>query len=226
MMKELFRWRKGLRHMSSRAWKVIAAVFIMTHSTGVWGETLPTYDELKAMVDGPWHHVPNAVSSLQFNKDEAKCRVISAQTPANSTTVSVVERVRWAALVNCLTASGYEPGAAATKTMLSNDSTSKLAALRFDDYSCADIARLRKTSPMVDTVFFVWARGLISGWNASAEKPILKVDPAAMRTDDQLKFIRSFCDGNPSKLYLAGVMELLAKLKSEKVKATGEVEEQ
>jgi hypothetical protein len=47
-----------------------------------------------------------------------------------------------------------------------------------------------------------------------------------MRTDDQLKFIRPFCDANPSKLYLEGVMALLAKLKSEKVRATGAVEGQ
>jgi hypothetical protein len=213
--------------MSSRAWKVLPAMVVMALATDAWGQTLPTYDELKAMVDGPWHHVPNAVSSLQFNKDEAKCRVVSAQTPVDSAAaVSAVARVRWAVLVNCLNASGYEPGATPTKTTLSNDSIVKLAALRFDNYSCAEIARLRKTSPMADTLFFTWARGFISGWNASAEKPILKVDPAAMRPDEQLKFIRSFCDANPSKLYFEGVMELLAKLKSEKVKATGKMEEE
>jgi hypothetical protein len=85
---------------------------------------------------------------------------------------------------------------------VSNESNSKLAALRFDDYSCADIARLRKTNSAVDSLFFTWARGFISGWNASAEKGILKVDPAALRPDDQLKFIRTFCDANPSKLFV------------------------
>jgi hypothetical protein len=205
------------------AWKIFPVIAFVALPFGVRGQT---YDELSAMVAGPWHHVPDAVGPLQFNKDEAKCRVVSAQTPINSTTVSVVERVRWTVLVNCLKAGGYEPGATPTKTTLSNESNSKLAALRFDDYSCADVARLRKASPMVDTVFFIWARGFISGWNASAEKPILKVDPAAMRPDEQLKFIRSFCDANPSKLYIAGVMELLAKLKYEKTKATGKAEEE
>jgi hypothetical protein len=195
--------------------------------TGAWGQAVPTYDELKAMVDGPWHHVPNAVGSLQLNRDQAKCNVVAAQTPINSTTTSVVERVRWTVYVNCLKASGYEPGGTPTKTSIpSSDGTSKLAAQRWDDYTCAEIARLRKTSPNVDVLFFTWARGFISGWNAATEKPILKVDPAAMRPDDQLKFIRSFCDANPSKLYFAGVMELLAQLKSEKVKATGKAEEE
>jgi hypothetical protein len=109
---------------------------------------------------------------------------------------------------------------------VSNESTTKLAALRFDDHSCADIARLRKTNAAIDSLFFTWARGFISGWNASAEKGILKVDPAALRPDDQLKFIRAFCEANPSKLYLAGVMELLAKLKYEKTRATGKAEEE
>jgi hypothetical protein len=69
--------------MPSRAWKVLPAIAIMALSFGVQGQT---YNELSAMVAGPWHHVPNAVSPLQFNKDEAKCRVVSAQTPIDSTT--------------------------------------------------------------------------------------------------------------------------------------------
>jgi hypothetical protein len=31
-----------------------------------------------AAVAGPWHHVPNAMSAQQFNRDAAKCRVIAA----------------------------------------------------------------------------------------------------------------------------------------------------
>ena len=205
------------------AWKTFSAIAFMALPFAAQSQT---YDELSAMVTGPWHHVPKAVNSLQFNKDQASCRVVSAQTPITSTTVSVVERVRWTVFINCLKANGYEPGAAPTKTAITTDSsTSKLAALRFDDYSCAEIAQLRKNSPMVDALFFTWARGFISGWNASADKPVLKIDPAAMRQDEQLKFIQSFCEKNPSKLYLAGVMELLAKLKYQKAKATGKTEE-
>jgi hypothetical protein len=205
------------------AWKLFPVIAFLALPFGVRGQT---YDELSAMVAGPWHHVPNAVSSLQLNKDQAKCNVVAAQTPINSTTTSVVERVRWTVFVNCLKASGYEPGGAPTKTSTpSNDGNSKLAAQRWDDYTCAEIARLRKTSPNVDVLFFTWARGFIGGWNAATEKPILKVDPTAMPQDEQLKFIRSYCDGNPSKLYLAAVMELLAKLKYEKTKATGKAEE-
>jgi hypothetical protein len=207
--------------MSLRSWKMLPAVAILALPFTARGQT---YDELSAMVAGPWHHVPNAVSTLQFNKDEAKCKVVSAQTPINSSTPAVVERTRWTVLINCLKASGYEPGQAPTKTTLPKDSTSKLAALRFDDYSCADIARLRKTSPGVDALFFTWARGFISGWNASAEKPILKVDPAEMKSNEQFRFIQAFCESNPSKLYLESVLELMAKLKYEKSKRTGNVE--
>jgi len=62
--------------MSPRAWKMALAIVMMVFPFGVRGQT---YDELSAMVSGPWHHVPNPLSSLQFNRDEAKCRVISAQ---------------------------------------------------------------------------------------------------------------------------------------------------
>jgi hypothetical protein len=205
------------------AWKIVPLAAFIALPFAVRGQT---YDELSAMVSGPWHHVPNAVGALQLNKDQAKCNVVAAQTPVDSTTPAVVERVRWTVFVNCLKASGYEPGGAPTKTKLSDDGTSKLSAQRWDDYRCAEIARLRKTSSNVDVLFFTWARGFISGWNAAAEKPILKVDPGAVPTDEQLKFIRSYCDRNPSKLYLAAVMELLAKLKYEKTKATGKAEEE
>src|SRR6267378_360023 len=204
--------------MRSHGWKILSAIAV---SVLPFGALCQTYDELSGMVRGPWHHVPYAVSAVQFNRDEAKCKVVSAQTPIDSTTPAIVERVRWTVLINCLKASGYEPGNAPTETTLSRDSTSKLASLRFDDYSCSDIARLRKTSPGVDALFFTWTRGFISGWNASAEKSIFKVDPAAMPPDEQLKFIRAFCDANPAKLYLAGVTELLAKLKYEKARTTG-----
>lgn len=175
---------------------------VMMFPLGVQGQT---YDELSAMVTGPWHHLPNALTPLQFSREEAKCRVVSGQTPVNSTTPAVVERIRWTVLVNCLKAAGYEPGSATvTKPVASSSDLSKLAALRFDDYSCADIARLRKTSPGVDTLFFTWARGYISGWNMSAEQPMLRVDPAAMPAFDQLKFMREFCDANPlSSIWLA-----------------------
>jgi len=209
--------------MSPRAWKTLLAIAVVAISTGAWGQT---YDELKAMVDGPWHHVPNAVGPPQLNKDQAKCNVVASQTPVDSTTSAVVQRVRWTVFVNCLKASGYEPGVPPTKTTLSNDGTSKLSAQRWDDYSCAEISRLRKKNPNVDALFFTWARGFISGWNAATEKPILKVDPTAVPPDEQLKFIRSYCDENPSKLYLAGVMQLLARLKFEKAKATGKTEEE
>ncbi|SIO56022.1 hypothetical protein SAMN05443247_08181 [Bradyrhizobium erythrophlei] len=208
--------------MRPRGWKILSAIAVMVLP---FGALCQTYDELSAMVSGPWHHIPNAVSALQFNRDEAKCRVVSAQTPIDSTTPAVVERVRWTVLVNCLKASGYEPGNAAAFAPAASNDVTKLAALRFDDYSCADITRLRKTSPGVDALFFAWARGFISGWNASAEKPILKVDPTAVRQDDQLKFIRAFCEANPSKLYLAGVFELLSKLKYEKARSTGKADE-
>jgi hypothetical protein len=78
--------------MSPRFWKILPAVAVLLLPFGALGQN---YQELSAMVTGPWHHVPNARSNLEFNREIAKCRVISAQTPVNSTTPAVVEIVRW-----------------------------------------------------------------------------------------------------------------------------------
>ena len=51
------------------------------------------------------------------------------------------------------------------------------------------------------------------------------MDPTVIDPDEQLKFIRAFCEANPIKLYMAAVIELLAKLKYEKTGRTGKVEE-
>jgi hypothetical protein len=51
------------------------------------------------------------------------------------------------------------------------------------------------------------------------------VDPTFIDPDEQLKFIRAYCEANPSKLYMAAVFELLAKLKYEKARRTGKTEE-
>jgi hypothetical protein len=69
-----------------------------------------TYDELAAIVAGPWHHTPNPVSKSQLDRDDARCRVVAAQTPVNSTTPAVVARVRWTTQINCMKSLGYEPG--------------------------------------------------------------------------------------------------------------------
>jgi hypothetical protein len=95
--------------LSRKEWAHAIAGSVMSLSTGAYCQS---YQELSAMVTGPWHHVPDARGTLEFNKEMAKCQVVSAQTPVNSTTPAVVEIVRWRVLINCLKASGYEPGVA------------------------------------------------------------------------------------------------------------------
>jgi hypothetical protein len=139
--------------------------------------------------------------------------MIAGQTPE-------IDDIKFSVVfINCLRAEGYVPGSAPSVEQHS------FASNRFDDYSCADISELKKKSANADVLFFVWARGFISGWNASTEKPVLKVDPTILETDKQLKFIRAYREANPTKLYLAAVMELLAKLKYEKARLTGKTEE-
>jgi hypothetical protein len=215
--------------MRTRSWKILAAIAVMAFPFGVQGQT---NDELSAMVTGPWHHVPNAVSPLQFNKDEAKCRVVSAQTPINSTTPAVVERVRWTVLINCLKASGYEPGPALAKTKTAppqdTPSAAKITLMvaKIEDLSCAQFLQLRKITATADYLFFAWARGFITAWNVLSENAVLRVDPSVIQSEAQQKLLQDYCAANPSKMYMESVSNLLAKLKYEKAKATGKVEEQ
>jgi hypothetical protein len=51
--------------MPSRVWKILPAVSVIALSTGVYGQN---YQELSATVTGPWHHVPDARSTLEFNR--------------------------------------------------------------------------------------------------------------------------------------------------------------
>jgi hypothetical protein len=72
------------------------ALSVMSLSTVAYGQN---HQELSAIVTGPWHHVPDARSTLEFNREMAKCQVVSAQTPVDSTTPPVVEIVHWRVLI-------------------------------------------------------------------------------------------------------------------------------
>jgi hypothetical protein len=195
-----------MRPLRLRVFLATTAVLIFSPAHG------QNYNELKAMVDGPWHHLPNPVSSLQFNRDEARCRVVAAQTPVDSTTPAIVEIAHWRVMINCLKARGYEPGTAPAGKPVGN--FNRLTELRYADYSCAEIAKMRTSSPDVDAIFFIWMRGFIDGWNAAHEKDdVFKVDAAAIPLDEQVKIVRKFCDEHPTTIYFGAAMDLLVRLK-------------
>jgi hypothetical protein len=193
--------------MSPRAWNVLPAIATMMFSTVAHGQN---YQELSAMVAGPWHHVPDARSTLEFNREMAKCQVVSAQTLVSSTTPAVVEIARWRVLINCLKASGYEPGNAA---VANPTDLSGVTGPRYSDYSCAQIAKLRKSNPGIDAFFLIWTRGFKSGWTSAPKDEAFKIDPAAIPPDKQTKILRKFCEENPSKIYFGAVMDLIVRLK-------------
>jgi len=205
-----------MRPFSSKVLLTITAVLFVSNAHGQNG-----YDKLKAMAEGPWHHLPNPVSSLQFDRDLAKCRVVVAQTPVTSSTPVLVETKLRMVLIDCLKASGYEPGAAPVGKPASDLST--LANIKYSNILCTDIAKMRASSPnATDTVFFIWIRGFIEGWNAGLETDgkkdvlrdeVFKVDTVAIPVDQQMKIVRKFCDDHPSKSYLGAAMELILKLK-------------
>ena len=48
---------------------VTTIVVVIVLSSPVWAQT---YDKLAAMVEEPWHHVPNPVSKLQLKRDDSR----------------------------------------------------------------------------------------------------------------------------------------------------------
>ncbi len=174
------------------------------------------------LLKGPWHHLPNATSDLQFNRDIAKCKVIAVQTPVDSRTPAVVERVIANVLVNCLKASGYEPGAAkagATKRAApAKPSLSDLKAAGGGAgiSACAEFTRDRER-PEVEALFFSWTEGFLSGWNMGVpDDSGFAVDMSGLSRDEQKQFMRDYCEASPTKRYLEGVTALMSRLRTAK----------
>src|SRR5262249_41955619 len=95
-----------------------------------------------------------------------------------------------------------------------------------DMTACSEFTRLRKiSSTTIDFQFTTWTEGFISGWNSGTEKPVLRIDPAAMPMSDHKKFIEDFCVKNPTKCYLEAGFALRERLKSKKASRTGKTDE-
>ena len=199
--------------MPSRVWKILPAVAVMSLSTGAYGQD---YQELSAIVTGPWHHVPDARSTLEFNKEMAKCQVVSAQTPVNSTTPAVVEIVRWRVLINCLKASGYEPGAAPVRKVASKKNqvaaSVKMAGKGPGISPCSQYNANRGDEKEED-VFFSWAEGFLTGYNMQAKSTEM-VELSALTGGQQLQFVRDYCDQHPDKRYIEAVLALIQALRT------------
>jgi hypothetical protein len=199
--------------MPSRVWKILPTVAIMALSTSAYGQN---YQELSAMVTGPWHHVPDARSTLESNKEMAKCQVVSAQTPVDSTTPSVVAIVRWRVLIYCLKASGYEPGAAPARNVASKKNevaTNVKVAGKGPGISPCSQYNASRGDEKEEHVYFSWAEGFLTAYNMQAKSAEM-VELSALTGGQQLQFVRDYCDQHPDKRYIEAVLALIQALRS------------
>ena len=199
--------------MPSRVWKILPALAVMSLSTGAYSQSYP---ELMAMVARPWHHVPDARGTLEFNREMAKCEVVSAQTPVNSTTPAVVGIVRSRVLINCLKAGGYEPGAAPARSVASKKDRVatgvKMAGKGPGTSPCSQYnASLGDDNE--EHLFFSWGEGFLTGYNIAAESADV-VELSALTGGQQLQFVRDFCGQHPDKRYVEAVVALMQALRS------------
>src|SRR5262245_46534539 len=78
--------------------------------------------------------------------------------------------------------------------------------------TCSEFADLLKRDPVVDTDYFDWAQGFMTGinWqlNANVNTRHLQHNLGDMDEDYQRLHIRRYCGSHPSEPYLAAVYDL------------------
>ena len=81
--------------------------------------------------------------------------------------------------------------------------------------TCAQFANDYKANVEADDIYFVWARGFMSGRNSVLHEgglPTLQLD--SMPDESQKFFLRTYCDAHPLLPYVFAVMELQKSLKT------------
>ena len=81
-------------------------------------------------------------------------------------------------------------------------------------FSCSEFAEKYRHNPShIDTLFFYWAQGYMSGLNivrAGLQKPIH--DMNAWSIDNQQQAVRTFCNEHPLAMFMEAVQNLYEKL--------------
>jgi hypothetical protein len=198
-----------------KQWKRLLALSAVVLFTGAL-----SYNELEAIISGPWHHTPDPVGKEQLERDQARCRVVAAQTPVNNADSVVAGYAQMAAQLNCMRALGYLPGLAETKT-----NTRRKAGLVIDDLRaagggigvtrCSEFNESLKKTAETGAMFFSWAEGFLTGWNMGLPSTSREhAELSSIARDDQMAFLRRWCEENPTKRYMEGVTMLFVRLRS------------
>jgi hypothetical protein len=84
--------------------------------------------------------------------------------------------------------------------------------------SCAEFADQYNTSPrIVETAYFAWAQGFMSGMNAFASGAHMSPrELRGMSSEAQERFIRAYCASHPLEEYFRAVLKLYGSLPFEK----------
>jgi hypothetical protein len=78
---------------------------------------------------------------------------------------------------------------------------------------CSEFNRSRKKAE-TEFLFFTWAEGYLTGWNLGppADSP-LHAELSSMPRLEQMKFLRIWCESNPTKRYMEGATQLFVRLR-------------
>lgn len=81
--------------------------------------------------------------------------------------------------------------------------------------SCAKFAEMYRSNPgAAELLYFPWAQGFMSGWNAVRLKAGMEaLDLGSIPIRDQQAYIRQYCDQHPLGDYYNAVLALLLRFK-------------
>lgn len=167
-----------------------------------------------AQIAESWHHVPDAKSDLDFNRELAKCKVIAAQTPIQSTTRAIVEAITINVITNCLKAGGYEPGASpppTKKRTKTEGSTIKMAGFGPGTSACSEFIAAQTKDEQI--VFFSWGAGFLTGYNVGRPAADM-LELASISFPDQIRMVREYCVSHPEKRFVDGMVVVIQALRN------------
>jgi hypothetical protein len=193
----------------------IVALGAAVSSTVAAQSPAPHPNSIAAQLSAPGHHVPDSVGPDRYARDQAKCRMITGQTPE-------IDEIKFSiSLINCLRAE-FEPdamGRAVTRQAAS--AQTKLSDLQavgggVGIYPCSEFTKALE-NPDLEAVFFTWAEGFLTGWNMGLPNDSgFRVDMSGLSRDEQKRFMRNYCKASPTKRYLEGVTALMSRLRTTK----------
>ena len=85
------------------------------------------------------------------------------------------------------------------------------------------LQHVRENPDILETTYFTWAQGVLSGWNMRAmadKRDVLNL--ALMAPDQQQAHVREYCEKHPDSAYFVAVFDLIKTLRADPLNLRGD----